>query len=82
MQTTNLNHSYLNISKTYNGIQLSSFSMEVGTWRAKNIPNSRFVTFKNAHTNKYMNHKGLSEWLDATKTEQTADTQWKLVPQN
>jgi hypothetical protein len=82
MQTTNLNHSYLNISKTYNGIQLSSFSMEVGTWRAQNIPNSRFVTFKNAHTNKYMNHKGLSEWLDATKAEQTADTQWKLVPQN
>ncbi|WP_144506962.1 hypothetical protein [Bacillus mycoides] len=82
LQTANLNYSYLGINKTYNGIQLGSFKMEVANWKSQNIPNSRFVTFKNTYTNKYMNHQGLNQWLDATRSTQTADTQWKLVPQN
>ncbi|PHG56634.1 hypothetical protein [Bacillus wiedmannii] len=82
MQTTNLNHSYLRVSKNYNGIQLSQSSLELGAWRTQNLSNSRFVTFKNAYSNKYLNHQGINAWLDATKSEQTVDTQWKLVPKN
>lgn len=82
MQTTNLPYSYLRVNRNYNGIQLTDFKLQTGEWKAQNSLNSNSITFKNDFTNKYLNHQGLNGWLDATKTEQTADTQWKLVPQN
>lgn len=82
MQTTNLDYSYLRVNRNYNGIQLTDFKLETGQWKAQNFPNSNSITFKNNYSNKYLNHQGLNKWLDATKSEQSADTQWKLVPQN
>ncbi|AIW88269.1 hypothetical protein bwei_5760 [Bacillus mycoides] len=82
MEMTNPKFSYLSINKSYNGIQLSDFSLLSSVWIAQNVSNSDSVTIKNNDTKKYMHFKFPNDWLDATESEPSLKAKWQLVPKN